>query len=424
MTNGDQERQRIRVVVVGGGIAGAEALLALHDLAGDRISLTLVSANDELVLPALTVAEPFALAQAQRYPLSDLLRTVNAQLVSGSLAAVDQSAREIRLKDETALGFDVLLIATGAQAVARVEHATTWWPGGDPEQFGGLLRDLEEGYSKRVAFVIPPGAVWPLPLYELALMTAREVDSMGIDDAQLTVITPEAVPLAWFGSRAATAVRDELGRVGIHLETATVARVDRAETLEVVLQPTVRRLAVDRVIALPGIHGHAIPGTTQNPAGFILVGPHGQMRGSDCVWAAGDSIAYPVKFGGLATQQADAAAADIAARVTGTAPPAPTDLTLRGVLMTGATPRPLGRASATAPSRHRPLWRPETKVFGQYLTPYLHGLTNPPDTDESSTGVVVEQTLPGPESNDSETLQALQAAQPSPSEHLGEPRER
>lgn len=398
----------MRVVVVGGGIAGAEALLALHDLAGDRVSLTLVSANDELVLPALTVAEPFALAQAQRYPLSDLLGKVNAQLVSGSLAAVDQATREIRLQDETTVGFDALVIATGARAVARVEHATTWWPDGDPEQFGGLLRDIEEGYSKRAAFVIPPGAVWPLPLYELALMTAREVFSMGIDDAQLTVITPEAVPLALFGSAAATAVREELDRIGIHLETASIARVDRGHTLEVVLQPTARRLAVDRVIALPGIQGRGIPGTTQNEAGFILVGAHGRMCGSDCVWAAGDTIAYPVKFGGLATQQADAVAADIAARLAGTAPPAVMDLKLRGVLMTGAAPRPLGHASATAPSEHRPLWRPETKVFSKYLTPYLQGLTGShDDTDEPLQGVVIEQTLPGPEHGDSEIPHAV-----------------
>ena len=41
----------------------------------------------------------------------------------------------------------------------------TWWPGGDPETYGGLLRDIDEGYSKRIAIVVPPGAVWPLPAY-------------------------------------------------------------------------------------------------------------------------------------------------------------------------------------------------------------------------------------------------------------------
>jgi NADH dehydrogenase FAD-containing subunit len=55
-------QQSLRVVVVGGGFAAGEALLALRDLAGERVSRTLVCPNDELVLPALTVPEPFALA--------------------------------------------------------------------------------------------------------------------------------------------------------------------------------------------------------------------------------------------------------------------------------------------------------------------------------------------------------------------------
>ena len=84
------------------------------------------------------------------------------------------------------------------------------------------------------------------------------------------------------------------------------------------------------------------------------------MHGADCVWAAGDAIAYPVKFGGLASQQADAVAVQ-AGGVPATLPPAP--LRLRGVLMTGATPRAMGAAAGPAPSEHRPLWRPEAKFY-------------------------------------------------------------
>jgi sulfide:quinone oxidoreductase len=389
----------LRVVVAGGGIAAAEVLLALRDLAADRVSLTLVSPSDELVIPALSVAEPFAMGHAQRYALADLLTRVGGDLVAGALATVDAPRREIGLTDGQSLGFDALVIAIGARAVARVEHATTWWPGGDPDTFGGLLRDLEEGYTKRVAFVIPPGAVWPLPLYELALMTAREVSGMGIDDAQLTVITPEAVPLTLFGSATSTALREELDRAGVALHTATVARVAPADPLEVVLQPSTRRLGVDRVVALPGVDGPRIPGTTYNDAGFILVGPHGRMHGADCVWAAGDAIAYPVKFGGLASQQADAVAAQIAAQIAahaGTQPtPPPTGLKLRGVLMTGATPRAMGAAAEAAPTAHPPLWRPEAKVFGTYLTPYLQSLQPALDADTAhADGVIVEEALP------------------------------
>jgi sulfide:quinone oxidoreductase len=419
----DGHSEPLRVVVVGGGIAGAEVLLALRELAGDRVSLTLVSPGEELVLPALTVAEPFALGHAQRYSLADLLERVHGDLVAGSLAAIDPQQREIHLQDGATLGFDALVIATGARAAARVEHATTWWPGGDAEAFGGLLRDIEEGYTTRVAFVIPPGAVWPLPLYELALMTAREVSGMGIDGAELTVITPEAVPLALFGSAAARAVRDELDRVGIRLETATVGRVQPADPLEVVLQPSIRRLSVDGVVALPGVDGPRIPGTTQDDAGFILVGPGGLMCGGESVWAAGDAIAYPVKLGALASQQADAVAGEIAARVGVQMPARPAGLRLQGVLMTGGAPRVVGAGPSTTETDHRQIWRPEDKVHGTYLTPYLHNLSPTIEPGgHSADGVLVEEMLPGTDSEETESFHALwRAEQGSPGylERLG-----
>jgi sulfide:quinone oxidoreductase len=371
------------------------------------VRLTLVSPGEELVLPALSVAEPFALGSAERLALSDLVAQAGAQLVTGTLARVHDDQHRIELTDGRELAYDALLIAAGAQPVERVPGATTWWPRGGEDEFAGLLRDLEEGYSRRVAFVIPTGAVWPLPLYEVALMTARQVASMGMQNVELTIITPEAVPLALFGPEAAGALREELVAAGIGLETATVARVERSTELELVLQPSSRRLAVDRIVALPGVQGPAIAGTTQDEGGFIRVGPDGQMAGSDAVWAAGDAIAYPVKYGGLSTQQADAAAASIATRA-GVAATAPERPVLRGVLMTGASPRGLGAAARPSGSAH-PLWHAEGKVFGTYLTPFLRGDPVPGSTapaDESQGtgegGVTVAQPLPAPDSAEHE----------------------
>jgi sulfide:quinone oxidoreductase len=386
----------VQVVVLGGGIAGAETMLALRALAGSRVSVTMISANEDLVLPAMSVAEPFSLGHAAHYRLRDLVDHAGGTLHIGSVAGVDDKQHEVRLKDGSTLPFDELVIALGARPVAKVEHATTWWPQGDQEQFHGLLRDLEEGYTKRVAFVIPAGAVWPLPLYELALMTARQAWGMGISDLELTVITPEAIPLALFGSGAATAVGEELRRVGIRLETASIGLVQRgAGGLRVVLQPTTRSINVERVIAIPGVEGPRIPGTAQDDHGFVRVDHDGRMRDSDRIWAAGDAIAYPVKFGGLATKQADLVAAGIAARAGAEISPERPSMTLSGVLMTGDRPRPVGPAPADEAAELRPIWRPRDKVFGEYLTPYLHDGHDEPTTPAPDGGVEVEETLPG-----------------------------
>jgi sulfide:quinone oxidoreductase len=274
------------------------------------------------------------------------------------------------------------------------KNASTWRPQDSPEAFGGLLRDLEEGYVKRVAFVIPPGPVWPLPAYELALMTSREVWSMGINDTQITVITPEAIPLARFGSAAAIALREELKAAAVRLDAATTPRVNRDHDLKIVLQPTVDALQVDRVIALPGLQGPRIPGSTQDKDGFIPVNYVSRMRDSTDIWAAGDAIAYPIKFGGLATQQADMIAADIAARVGARPTPTPAGLHLQGMLITGAAPRPLA-ANAPAIVARAPLWQPADKIYDKYLTPYLHATDPTLTADPPTRGVEVNETLPG-----------------------------
>jgi sulfide:quinone oxidoreductase len=75
-----------------------------------------------------------------------------------------------------------------------------------------------------------------------------------------------------------------------------------------VLHPGERTLDAERVVALPRAVGPGLPGLPANARGFIPTDLHGRVPDVDAVWAAGDAIAFPVKQGGLASQQADAAA--------------------------------------------------------------------------------------------------------------------
>lgn len=388
------------MLIAGGGVAAAEALLALRALAGERASLTVLARRDELVLPALTVAEPFALGHATHHPLADLVNQTAAEHVRGALAGVDHPRREVRLQDGRSLAYDALVIAVGAQPFASVEHASTWWPHDNRGAFGGLLRDLEEGYTKRVAFVVPPDPAWPLPAYELALMTSHEARSMNINDAQLAIITPEAVPLGFFGADAAIALRQELNAADIRIEAATVPRIEPGSPITVVLQPSVHRLEVDRVIAIPGLRGPAIPGTTVTQAGFIRIDAGYRMPGAENVWAVGDAIAYPIKFGGLATQQADIVAAELA-RLAGADPEPVPSPRLQGVLLTGAEPRPLGRSVSSSPSAPPLLWQAHEKTSGRHLTPYLvAGHERSADTPPG--GIAVDQPAPAADAGTSD----------------------
>ena len=284
------------VLIAGGGVAGLEAALALRDLAAEHVSVTLLTPEEDFVYRPMSTAEPFARGHARHHRLAAIAQRLGTRLVRGALAEVDGKRGEVVTGDGERLSYDALLVAVGAESIVALPAATTWTPERDPEVFGGLLRDLEEGYTKRVAFIVPPGNTWPLPAYELALMTAWDARGMNMDDVRVTIYTPEEAPLAVFGLSASAGIRDDLDEAGIAVETgAFVADLDH----RLVLQPGGDRLETDRAIALPMAAGPALPGLPADRLGFILTDRNGKVPQTPGVWAAGDATAFPIKQGGL-----------------------------------------------------------------------------------------------------------------------------
>jgi sulfide:quinone oxidoreductase len=400
----------MEILIAGGGVAGLEAVLALHAIAGERARLTIVAPDPDFSYRPLAVAEPFGLGHAHRVPLAQLAEETGAEVIIDAVVGVDDAGGEARLRDGGTRAFDALLLAPGGRAVAGVEGATTWWPGGDPDIYGGLLRDIEEGYTKRLAIVIPPGAVWPLPAYELALMTAGEAREMGQEDLRVTVVTPERTPLSLFGAEIGEAVAEELRWAGVELSTGVVARLDGGGLL---LEPTGERLEVQRVYAVPRIVGPGTEGLPTDDEGFVPVDDDGLVDGCRRTWAAGDAVVSPVKFGGLATHQARRAAAAIA-RLAGVADvPDPGEPVLHGRLLVGHRTRRLrGRGDAEG----APLWWPQGKVAGEYLPRWLaeHGVAPPAGQEPPDGGIEVHRPLSAMRGAEAQYLLDLARRYPNP----------
>jgi sulfide:quinone oxidoreductase len=364
----------LRVVVAGGGVAGIEALLTLRALAADRVELTLADGQTDFLYRPMKVAEPFARGTARRHPIAAIARDAGAQHVPDAVTAVDVDARIAYTASGEALRYDALLLATGARAVPAFHGVLTWDDRSAPDHLGGLLSDIEQGYVRRLAFVVPPGPGWPLPAYELALMTARQAW-----DAQtgptITVITPEVAPLAVFGPHATAAVKAELEAAGVGFHGASYVEIEKGHATTVVVHPGARRIEVDRVVALPQLVGRAPGGVPADADGFLHVDAHCKVTGVDDVWAAGDGIAFPVKFGGLAAEQADAAAEAIAALAGADVTPHPFKPVLRGRLLTGRGERWMhhvaGGGDGDGEVADHTLWWPPGKVAGRRLAPYL-----------------------------------------------------
>jgi sulfide:quinone oxidoreductase len=368
------ENGRTNVIVAGGGVAAIEAMLALRDIAGDRVSITLVAPQEDFHYRPLSVDEPFALGQALSLPLATVARDVAAELRQDALAAVDPDAHTARLESGETLSYDALLVAVGATRIPALQHVRTFRGQEDSESVHGLIQDIEGGYSKRIVFVVPAGVAWPLPIYELALMAAQRAYENSLSDVELTIVTPEERPLGIFGAGASDDLERMLDEAGITVEAASRAEIPAAGT--VVLHPHGKVLEADRIVALPVTTPISIEGLPRDRDGFIPVDSHGRVRGADDVYAAGDGTWFPVKQGGLACQQADAAAESIAAFAGASVDPAPFKPVLRGKLQTGSKPLYMrsdisGAAGDQSESSGHTLWWPPGKVAGAYLAPYL-----------------------------------------------------
>jgi sulfide:quinone oxidoreductase len=375
------------VVIAGGGIAATEAALALRDLAGDRVNITLVAPNDELVYRPMTVGEPFGHAKAARIQLDRIAEEHGIDLVKDSFARVDRHSRTAHTESGRQLHYDALMLCLGACVQPRFQHAITIDDRALDEQLHGLVQDVEEGYVKSLAFIVPGRRAWPLPIYELALMTAARAADMNVELA-ITLLTPEQTPLEVFGAGASQGVAALLDQAGVQLINAADCDVPRNgqimisqvgsgrawERLSVGHGP--RELEVDRIVAAPELVGPRVRGIPGGVNGFIPIDPHCQVRGVQRIYAAGDATDFAIKFGGAAAQQADTAARSIAALAGAPVSPTPFHPVIRGVLMTGEKPRYLsarvtGGHGFNSQITNAPTWSPVNKIDAHYLAPYL-----------------------------------------------------
>ncbi len=330
-----RESGPLDVLIAGAGVAGLEAAFALRDLAGDRVKLTLLAPTDEFVYRPMTVGEPFTSGWAQHYPLSGLAEDAGADLVHDALTEVDATRRVALTAAGLNLGYDALLIGLGTSLHRRYEHVTSVDDAHMDELLHGLVQDVEGGYVRRLAFVVPAPMPWPLPAYELALMTAERAQDMQVD-LEITILTPEAAPLAVFGDTASQGVTRLLEERGIEIITSAYCEIPKAKTIRV--HPSDRTLEVDRIVALPELRGPSLPGLPHDAAGFIPVDDYGRVRGIEGVWAAGDATDFPIKHGGIAAQQADSVARSIATLAGVALVPRPFAPVMEGLLLTGDKP--------------------------------------------------------------------------------------
>ncbi len=276
-----------RVLVVGGGTAGRAALAGLRDLGGDSLVLELLSpprSSPRRPDPILGAAD----ANTGEVDLQALCDDLGIALHRGAQSAVDQLTHRAHLSDGDTIAYDELLVASGAAPIAPYAGIRTLGIGA----LAGHFAALRPG---KLSVIVPPGVAWTLPAYELALLAAHQL-AIGVE-----ILTAERQPLALFGERASAMVADLLARAGVDvLPRAVIPLGSDLPTL------------LDNAIALPLARGPAVGGLPAEGDGFLPVDAHGRVVGATAVHAAGDVTSRDVRGGGLAAQDGEIAAADIA----------------------------------------------------------------------------------------------------------------
>jgi sulfide:quinone oxidoreductase len=367
-----------RVVICGGGVAAVEGLLRLRSLAGDLVEVTLVAPNDEFVYRPLAVHEAAGVGHTRRYQLWDLARDAGAEWVKDAIASVDPTGRKVHTGGGRELHYDALLVAVGGRQVADLDHALTFRDAEAGRVRERVVEAVEQGRVASVAFVLPDGPVYPLPIYELALMTAERARRAGVVGAELVLVTPEPFPLGVFGGSAGAVVGGRLSAAGVEIYTSASAFAPGPGRL--LIQPQGADLAPERIVAMPRLSGPGIPGLVAHAHGFLPIDAHCAVPGTDRrVFAAGDATAFPIKHGALAAQQADTAAAVIAQRAGAGTEAAPFSPEIRGKLLTGDKPlylsaRLAGTQGFDSQVSDTPPWPVDDKIVAEELGPYLAAL--------------------------------------------------
>ncbi len=149
------------------------------------------------------------------------MRDFDATHHQEAVVAVTPEERLATTRNGDAISYDALIIATGADPEEAVPGALTYRGEADRDALRTMIAEFEhEGVGRTIAYTVPSGTTWTLPLYELALITAARFRATG-NATRVKLVTPETAPLEIFGRRASEALAELLASRGVEVFTST-----------------------------------------------------------------------------------------------------------------------------------------------------------------------------------------------------------
>ncbi|MCL5736681.1 MAG: FAD-dependent oxidoreductase [Actinobacteria bacterium] len=334
------------VVVVGGSFGGVNAAYQLRRKLGDRVDVTLISAEaDFTFIPSLPwVMMGWRKPEAIKVPLAGPMRRRGVSFIHDRATAIDPQAQTATTAGGKIFSYDHLVLATGSE----LDWSNV--PGSDPAM--GAVHScftVEQAVAAREAIArflasdggqaivgASPGASCIGPAYELIMMldtALRRQKRRHLFDLHL--VTPEPF-LGHFGlngiGNMSRLLEDEFR--SRHLNWTINAALARIDTGTATLAEGTE-MPMDLAVLIPAFYGAQVVRDVEglgNPRGFIPTDKHLRSTKYPNIYAVGVSVAIappvptpvPVgvpKTGHMSEEMATRAAANISVEVTGSGEP-------------------------------------------------------------------------------------------------------
>ncbi len=317
------------VLILGGGNGGLVAANRIRRLLSQEHRVVLVDRS-----PLYSFAPSYLWVMLGRRTGPRISRDLTVltkkgiEVVIGEVQAIDAANKRVTVKDNR-IEYDYLVIALGAQySVDEVPGLGRTWTFYHLEGAEGLAEHLPKFEGGRLAIVVPslPYKCPPAP-YEAALLLDDYFRKRRIrDGVDITLYTPEQLPLQITGERIGKELIDILTRHGIkfrpNMKLKSIDHTARALDFG-----NNDRQPYDMVIATPV---HRVPDVLVQSAlaqagGWVQVDRETlALEGPEDVFAIGDCAAVPIaggatlpKAGVFAHGEAEVVARNIAAEING-----------------------------------------------------------------------------------------------------------
>lgn len=309
-----------RVLIIGGGFGGLNAARVLGR--DPRVSITLVDRrNFHLFQPLLYQVATGAISPGDiAQPLRSILRKqTNTTVLLGEAVGIDIERREVTLSDGGPVGYDTLIVATGAH---HSYFGNDSWAADAPglKSIDDAIEirrrifiafeaaEREQNPARRaewMTFVIigggPTGVELAGALGEIANDTLRrDFRSIHPPDARIVLVEAFERVLPPYPVDRSVSAAEQLAKLGVEVRTGTrVIDVD-SHRVRIVHEGVEEEIATRTKLWAAGVQASAFvravaeaTGAPTDRAGRILVGPDLTVPGHPEIIAIGDAAAVP-----------------------------------------------------------------------------------------------------------------------------------